>query len=423
MIAGVLVLLLISWIGDWLANRILVALIRRIVARSPFTWDDILLDDKVLSRAAHFVPTIILYVGLPLVPGMREGVQDVARAGLLAVLVVLFAMVLSRLLHGVNELYSRRPDAVERPIKGYIQLLQLGVFIVAGILVVSSLTSRDPGVLLGGVGAFTAVLLLVFRDTILSLVASLQLTSNDMVRIGDWIEMPKYGADGDVIEIALHTVKVQNWDKTITTIPTHRLIEDSFRNWRGMSQAGGRRIKRALILDMNSVRFLSEDEIRELGRWELLREYISNKQDELSRWREGRSVPEGVLPHDRHLTNLGTFRAYVGSYLRHHPGVHQGMTLLVRQLAPSDAGIPLEIYCFTSDTAWANYEAIQGDIFDHLVAILPEFGLRVYQSPSGRDVTQVARAVSGLEGEPGPGPGRGPIRGSTSDTPPPTGPR
>jgi miniconductance mechanosensitive channel len=238
------------------------------------------------------------------------------------------------------------------------------------------------------------VILLIFRDTILSFVASIQIAMNDMVRIGDWIEMPKFGADGDVVDIALHTVKVQNWDKTITTIPTHALIADSFKNWRGMSEAGGRRIKRAINVDMSSVRFLEPAEIERLGRWELLADYIAGKTESIRAYNDGRSLPPDVLPHVRRLTNLGTFRAYVVEYLRAHPDTHKGLTLMVRQLDPTAHGLPLQVYVFTSDTAWIAYEGIQSDIFEHLLAVLPEFGLRVFQQPTGADVQALREAAT-----------------------------
>ncbi|HEX9887701.1 MAG TPA: mechanosensitive ion channel domain-containing protein, partial [Longimicrobiales bacterium] len=258
---------------------------------------------------------------------------------------------------------------------------------IAGILVaLSFVMNRSPGIFLSGLGALTAVLMLVFRTTILSFVASLQIASNDMVRVGDWIEMPQFGADGDVVDIALHTVKVQNWDKTITTLPTHALVEHSFKNWRAMSESGGRRIKRALMLDMGSIRFLTPGDVERLERLELLADYLAAKREELATYRGMRPDKEGLEPTPRRLTNVGTFRAYVLAYLRAHPAIHQEMTLLVRQLAPTPSGLPLELYCFTNDVRWAVYEDVQADIFDHLLSMAPEFGLRVFQQPAGSDI-------------------------------------
>ena len=259
-----------------------------------------------------------------------------------------------------------------------------------GVMVIAAVLNKSPLLLLSGFGAMTAILLLVFRDTILSLVASVQLTAQDMVRVGDWIEMPQFGADGDVIDVQLHTVKVQNWDKTITTIPTHRLISESFRNWRGMSESGGRRIKRALYIDASSVRFQTPEEIEHFKRFALLRDYIEHKERDLADYNAGLPEPVDDEVNRRRLTNIGTFRAYILNYLKHRDDIRTDMTLLVRQLAPGPDGIPLQIYCFTATTAWADYEGIQSDIFDHLVAIVPEFGLKLFQEPAGSDMVGLA---------------------------------
>ncbi|MCH8221760.1 MAG: mechanosensitive ion channel, partial [Proteobacteria bacterium] len=269
---------------------------------------------------------------------------------------------------------------------GYVQIAKIILYCIGAILVISTLLDRSPLLLLGSFGALTAVLMLVFRDTILSLVASVQLIGNDMVRVGDWIEMPGCSADGDVIDVALHTVKVQNWDKTITTIPTHKLISESFRNWRGMSESGGRRIKRSLLLDQNSIRFLTDEETAKFERFALLENYITTKRQELSTDNTDLSGDEAAAVNLRRLTNIGTFRAYIVSYLRGRADISDTMTFLVRQLPPGADGLPIEIYIFTNTTEWVSYEAIQADIFDHLLAIIPEFGLRVYQKPSGMDV-------------------------------------
>lgn len=256
---------------------------------------------------------------------------------------------------------------------------------VAAILVIAALIDKSPVILLSGLGAMAAVLMLVFQDTLLSFVASIQISSSDMVRVGDWIEMPQLNADGDVIDIALHTIKVQNWDKTITTLPTRRLISDPFKNWRGMKDSGGRRIKRAILLDKSSIHFISPKEIDHLKQFKLLHDYLNVKDEEISKWNDALGNDYDRPLNQRRLTNIGTFRAYVQNYLKQHPGINQDMTMLVRQLQPTNDGLPLEIYCFTNQTVWAFYESTQSDIFDHLYAILPEFGLRTFQSPSGAD--------------------------------------
>jgi miniconductance mechanosensitive channel len=251
---------------------------------------------------------------------------------------------------------------------------------------ISLLIDQSPLILLSGLGAMAAVILLVFKDTILSLVASVQLTSNDMLRVGDWIEMPGMHADGDVIDIALHTVKIQNFDKTITTIPTHKLISESYRNWRGMSESGGRRIKRSISIDQNMIRFLSEDEVKELNRFRILRDYLARKEQEIADWNKGELAGEAEMVNARRLTNIGTLRAYIIGYLKNHRMISNDFTLLVRQLPPGPTGLPIEIYCFTATTNWGEFESIMADIFDHLLAILPEFGLKIFQEPSGSDV-------------------------------------
>ena len=395
--------LLLSWFADLLAKRILLGLITRVVKRTKFTWDDAIQNRRVFHHLAHIAPAAVVYYGAALVPSLPAPIYQIAQRVALSFMVLTVVISANAFLSAVNDIYSTRPDAKSRPIKGYLQIVSIVLYIAAGILVISFLLDKSPTVFLGGLAGLTAVVLLVFRDTILSLVASIQLTQNDMIAVGDWIEMPKFGADGDVVDIALHTVKVQNWDKTITTIPTHKLIEDSFKNWRGMSQAGGRRIKRAVNLDLGTVRFLTEEEIRRFGRFELLRDYIREKKAELDAYNAGslarlglegsrQEEQEEIIANARRLTNVGTYRAYVVAYLRQHPMVHQGMTLLVRQLQSGPTGLPIEIYVFSNDTNWINYEAFQSDIFDHLLAMVPEFGLRVFQTPSGEDV----RAVGAL---------------------------
>jgi miniconductance mechanosensitive channel len=265
--------------------------------------------------------------------------------------------------------------------------------IAVGVFALSITLDKSPWVFLSGLGAMTAVVLLIFKDAILGLVAGIQLSANDMVRPGDWIEMSKYGADGDVMEVTLTTVKVRNWDKTITTIPTYALISDSFRNWRGMTMSGGRRIKRSVWIDVNSIRFCSPEMIEKFERIALLKEYVRSKREELEKYNREQGVDDASPVNGRRMTNVGTFRAYLVQYLRHHPQVHQQLTLLVRQLQPTEKGLPIEVYVFSSDQRWVEYEAIQADIFDHILAVLPEFGLRPFQSPSGADI---AGALSGL---------------------------
>ncbi len=396
-------LLLAAWVLNWIVKRILVRGFYRLLRSTSFGQDHELNHHRVIGRLANIVPALVLSIGIELVPGRPEALVTVVQNVCSAFIVLTIALALGSALNVVNVLYSRRPSARLKPIKGYVQVSKIVIYAIAVILMIATLIDRSPLILLSGLGAMAAVLLLIFQDTLLSLVASVQISSNDIIRVGDWIEMPQLNADGDVIDIALHTVKVQNFDKTITTIPTKRFITDSFRNYRGMQEAGGRRIKRALNIDQNSVHFLSDAEREHLHRFNLLDDYLTAKEQELADWNR-KLEKRGQEPvNTRRVTNLGTFRAYVERYLRAHPGVHQGMTLLVRQMPLSSEGLPVEIYCFTNTTVWAQYEGIQGDIFDHLLSILPEFGLHVFQHPSGRDFRmrlEPTEAMTSL-GEPG----------------------
>ncbi|MFK8051415.1 MAG: mechanosensitive ion channel family protein [Woeseiaceae bacterium] len=393
---GLTGLLIVAWLVGVFARRRLQSLARLLARQTSAKWDDILVEQGVFSRLAHLIPAAIVYFGVNLIPDLHDDVLLVLRNVAVAFGVLSIVRAISATLTAANVIYESGGHAVERPIKGYIQVTKLGLYCFGAILVVSALIDKSPIILLSGFGAMTAVLLLVFKDTILSLVASIQLSSLDMIRVGDWIEMPKFNADGDVIDVALHTVRVQNWDKTITTIPTHRLISDSFMNWRGMQQSGGRRIKRALSIDMRSVRFLTDDEIAHFKRFVLLKGYLSEKQDELDAYNDGLAEKTDAGVNLRRLTNLGTLRAYIVSYLRNHPQTHKEMTMMVRQLQPGATGVPIEIYCFTDTVKWLEYEGIQSDLFDHLLAILPEFGLEVFQSPSGGDIATLQSAASGI---------------------------
>jgi miniconductance mechanosensitive channel len=388
-IVGLAGLLGVCAIANWVMHRFVVRGVEKLALRSASKWDDALHEAQVFDRLAPLIPALILGAGIRVLPEVTDTIQTLGSRIAAATVILVAARAVAALLTAANRIYSEVPENRERPIKGYLQVVKIVVAVVATILILATLLDRSPLIFLSGIGAMTAVLLLIFRDTILSLVASVQITGNDMVRVGDWIEMPQLGADGDVIDVALHTVKVQNWDKTITSIPTHRLISDSFKNWRFMSLSGGRRIKRALAIDMTTVRFLDPRETDRLARVSLLADYVEGKRKELAEHNQGRD-DEG--PDLRRLTNLGTFRAYIERYLRAHPRIHPGMTLIVRQLAPTPTGIPIEIYCFTSTTEWAAYEGIQSDLFDHFLSIAPEFGLRAFQSPSGADVAALSRA-------------------------------
>jgi miniconductance mechanosensitive channel len=381
---GLGLLVLASMAANFIVKHVILRLIGKIV---PGDWPA---PSAIAARLANIVPALIVSGGIALVPNLPEWVADVTRNVVGAFIILTIALAMGSGLTFANDLYARRPDAASRPIKGYIQVVKIVVFMAAAVLMIAVLMEESPLLLLSGLGAMAAVLMLVFRDTILSLVASVQLTSNDMLRVGDWIEMPSCNADGDVIDIALHTVKVQNWDKTITTIPTHRLISDSYKNYRGMQESGGRRIMRSILIDQNSVRFLAPEEVQDLRRFALIDEYLDRKRGEIESWNAS-LIEAGRDPvNSRRVTNIGTFRAYVAAYLMANDRLAKGMTMIVRQLDPTPQGLPLEIYCFTNTTAWAEYEEIQSDIFDHLLAVLPRFRLRLFQQPSGLDLTQLA---------------------------------
>ena len=382
-------LVFVAFLADVVGKRQIVRLVQGISRSTKHTWDDALIEHRVFGRFAQILPSLVFYFGLDLVPGLPDGVVVVGENLAISYGLLILSLATGALLSAFNTIYESYPIAQTRPIKGFLQVAKIAVFVLAGVLIISTLMERSPVLMLSGLGAMTAVLLLVFKDTILALVASVQLSSLDMVRVGDWIEMPQCNADGDVIDVALHTVKVQNWDKTFTTIPTHRLIVDSFKNWRGMGESGGRRIKRDLRIDINSVRFLSGEEIERFKRFALLTDYIDRKLEDLAaNYAELGDATANV--NLRRLTNIGTFRAYIFNYLKHHPKIHQNMTLIVRQLQPGPTGLPLEIYAFTNVTDWSVYEDIQADIFDHLLAIAGEFGISMYQEPAGRDFSALA---------------------------------
>lgn len=392
---GCTLLLTLAWLGHYLLHRHVLRLVAVITRRLPPTWNAALINNRAFERLAPLAPVFIIYHGIALIPHLPSALVDFVQRLMVATLAVLFARAASALLDVGHELYNLRPLSQGRPIKGYVQLLKLIGYLLAGILVIAALAKQSPWYFISGLGAMTAILLLIFRDTLLSLVAGMQLVNNDLIRVGDWIEMPQFNADGDVIDISLYVVRVRNWDRTITVIPTHKFLEHSFKNWRGMFESGGRRISRTVWIDMSSVRFLTQEEIERFRRFVLLRDYIEGKERELAEWNTANVPADGadIRANARHLTNIGTFRAYVTQYLKRHPQIHQEQLMLIRQMEPGPQGVGIQVYVFTRDTRWVYYEGIQSDIFDHILAIVPEFGLRVFQSPSGHDVTQVGAAL------------------------------
>ncbi|WP_375627033.1 mechanosensitive ion channel family protein [Bartonella sp. PS17NMGDW] len=348
--------------------------------------------NNAIQYIADIISAFIISVGVNFIPTLPNAFSTVIGNVANAFIIFFVVLTISACLNVINILYEQRPTARLKPIKGYIQIAKIALFAVATVLMVATLIDRSPLILFSGLGAMAAVLMLIFQDTLLSLVAGIQISSTDMVRVGDWIEIPNLGADGDVVEIALHTVKVQNFDNTITSVPIRKLVTDPFKNWRGMQESGGRRIKRSLFIDQSSIHFLTEEEQKYLSRFNLLENYFTQKVAEIDQWNAQLDKNHDVLANTRRLTNIGTFRAYVFAYLQQHININPNMTFMARQLPPTENGLPLEIYCFTNTTVWIDYEQIQGDIFDHLYSILPCFGLKVFQNPSGYDFNQVLKA-------------------------------
>ena len=386
----VFVLFLLSTLAYFCARSILLRVVGRFIMKNKIAWDNVLLERKVLHRLSHLVPAIVIYYGAGLFPYQHDWIQRIA----VTYCLIVSLFVIEAFLTAVDDVYRGHEVSRVRPIKGYIQVAKILVFVLGLVLVIANLIGKSPVLLLSGVGAMTAVVLLVFKDSLLGLVAGIQLATNDMVRIGDWIEMPKYGADGDVVEISLHTVKVANWDRTITSIPTYALVSDSFKNWRGMQDSGGRRIKRSIFIDKTSIAFCSDEMLERFKKIQFLKDYITEKQMEIADFNAVQSFDTSEPVNGRKITNIGTLRAYIVNYLRNHPKIHPGMIQMVRQLQPTEHGLPLEIYAFTNDTAWVNYESIQADVFDHILSVIPHFGLRVFQNPSGHDMRTGLGAAS-----------------------------
>jgi miniconductance mechanosensitive channel len=408
-----IIIIVLAWLGHYLTRYLIVRIVTRLARRTKTTWDDILVKRKVFSCLAHLVPAIILYYSAGFsFPEIHQEVSELSEAtvnvlsrdyyfslaGFLTktaqiYFVFIFIFVLNSLLNAGLDIYNTTSFANHRPVKGYLQLFKILIFSLSGILIISILLNRDPTVLLAGLGAMGAVLLLIFKDSILGFVASIQLSGNNMVKIGDWVEMRSHGADGTVIDISLNTVKVQNWDRTISTIPTYAMVSESFINWKGMEESGGRRIKRSVYIDMNSIKLCDSALMSRLEKFLLIRDYVREKEQEIREYNQKRNISEEDIVSGRRQTNIGIFRKYLETYLRQHPMINTDMTFLVRHLQPEEKGLPIEIYVFCKDKAWANYESIQADIFDHILAVIPEFDLRVFQVPSGRDISH---AVSSL---------------------------
>jgi len=407
----IIIIVFIAWLAHFFTRHILLRIVFKVAKKTKTDWDDILVKNRVFKGLAHLVPAFILFFTADFSsPTMLQELNELEPeviaelskdhyfnlAGFLIKIskiyfTLIIVFVTNSLLNAGLEIYNKTDYAHHRPIKGYLQLVKILVFFMAGILIIAALLNRNPTVLLTGLGAMAAVLLLVFKDTILGFVASIQLSANNMVKIGDWIEMSSHNADGTVLDITLNTVKVQNWDKTISTIPTYALVSESFNNWKGMEESGGRRIKRSVAIDTNSIKFCDTEMLNRFEKFDLIRDYVIQKETELREYNKGKNLADEDYISGRHQTNVGIFRKYLEVYLRQHPKVNKNMTFLIRQLQPVGKGLPIEIYVFSKDQAWANYEAIQADIFDHIFAVIPEFELRVFQEPTGADISNLKK--------------------------------
>jgi len=380
-----IVFVFLSYLSNFITRKVIIRVITTIIRRTKSNWDDIFLQNKVFNKLSHLAPALIIYFSAELVfrdyPQWIPIIQDFAHI----YIIIISMMVLNSTIMAFHAVYNTLPVSKDRHIKGYVQVVQIVVIIIGLLLIISVLFNTNLSKLFTGIGALAAVLMLIFKDTILGFVASIQLSANKMVKPGDWVAMPSRKADGTVLEINLNTVKVQNWDKTISTIPTYALVSESFQNWRGMEESGGRRIKRSVNIDMTSIKFCTPEMISEFRKIHLLKDYIESREKEIDEYNKKHKVDPSVVANGRKMTNIGTFRKYVEEYLTAHPLIHNDMTFLIRQLQPNDKGLPIEIYVFSKDQEWANYEAIQADIFDHILSVIPEFELKVFQNPSGAD--------------------------------------
>jgi miniconductance mechanosensitive channel len=377
-------ILLLALLADFLTKKIIVNTLKSYVKKSKNTWDDVFLSNRVFHRLAHIAPALVVYHLID-VAVVSDQLVLIIQKVTIAIIYIISLLVTDSFVNALHIIYQTFPIAQERPINGFIQVIKIFIYCLTIILLIALLSNTPPLKLLAGLGALAAVLLLVFKDTILGLVASIQVSANNMVKPGDWITMPSRNTDGTVLEITLNTVKVQNWDKTISTFPTYALVTESFNNWKGMEESGGRRIKRSINIDMKSVKFLDSELKTRLKKIQLVNEYIDQKEQEINKFNETKKVDPTMPVNGRRMTNLGIFRHYMEAYLKQHPKVSNELTFLVRHLQPTEIGIPLEIYVFSKEQEWAKYEALQADIFDHILAAISYFDLRVFQNPTGDD--------------------------------------
>lgn len=387
------ILVLFSLLTFFIARKVFLVIIHKLTAKSKTNWDDILTQEKFFKNLAYLVPSYIIYLFTPAVLSPYPDAVSVIQSVMSIYMIAVVLLVINSFLNALAIIYQDFQVAKTRPIKGYVQVAKIIIYLIGAIVILSTLFDRNPLGLIGGLGAFSAVLLLVFKDPIMGFVGGIQLSANNMMVPGDWISMPKYGADGTVIDVALTTVKVQNWDKTISTIPTYSLISESFKNWRGMEESGGRRIKRSVNIDMKSIKFCTPEMLEKFLKIDYVKKYVDRNEKEVLEYNQQNNIDVSVLANGRRQTNIGIFRAYLNGYLHNHMNVHDDMTFLIRQLQPTEKGLPMEIYVFSKIQEWAQYEDLQSDIFDHVLAVIPDFDLRVYQNPTGDDFQMAFESI------------------------------
>lgn len=387
------VVIIIALFIDYICRKVIIGVFKKVAKQTKTDWDDLIVDRKILDKVIHIIPAIFVYIMIPVIFTFENNSIILAVLQRLCMIYIIAIAIrfVNALLSLGNDLYHRQNQG--KSIRGFIQVIQVIIVFLGVIIIIGQLIDQPVGKLIAGLGASAAILSLVFKDTLMGFVAGIQLTANDMLRPGDWITMPKYGADGDVLDVTLNAVKVKNFDNTIVTIPPYALVSDSFQNWRGMSDSPGRRIKRSINIDMNSVKFCTPEMLEKFRKINLITDYIDNKEKELHAYNEEHHIDNTIVVNGRRQTNLGVLRAYIESYLKHHPQVSKELTSMVRQLQPTDTGIPLELYVFSSEKRWVLYEDIQSDIFDHILAVIPEFELEVYQAISGADIRSLSKQL------------------------------
>lgn len=378
-------ILVLAWIANYVIKKIMLVQVRKFMRKSEKSWNAIIIEKKILKRLANFAPALVIYFTIPFALESYPETIAAIHAVISAVMVLLGLLAIDALINVLHDIYNTFPMSREKNIKGFVQVLKIFIFFLGGIIILSIIIGRSPLVFFGGLGAMSAVLMLVFKDTILGFVAGIQASANNLVRVGDWIEMPSRNADGPVIDITVNTVKVRNWDQTISSFPAYALISESFINWRGMEESGGRRIKRSVYIDLKSVRFCTPEMLERFKKIQILHDYIEKKEKELDEYNKEHGIDESVLVNGRRQTNLGAFRQYITQYLKRHPKIRNDMTFLIRHLQPTERGLPVEVYVFSREQSWPVYESVQADIFDHIISVVPEFDLKIFQNPTGDD--------------------------------------